>query len=566
MPITYPDVPTKRREQDTEGSDCSDEVSALQRQVEEQRKSIASISQQPTYSPTYSPTLKRFLTRILKLINKAGLPTDNEESFYNAKVKITRQGVSEIQKFLESGDNQRNAAVDDALGQLLIDVRTLDHEVWAWRFEDSFGVEVDTVLKVFLCILVIVAIICTQLWSVVSWFIQFKRVFAVCFFVSIVWNWFYLYKIAFAEHQGSLAKMDSVYGTCTGVKKIDWSDSLKEWFRSTWTLQDDPCKRYYELLMVNPVLLVPPTKAISVTITTFFTEPLKHIGQGISEFLRALLKDLPITLQLPVLITIVVSILVVMYGGVQAVFQHGIMAPLRGIRGNPPNPAVAAQPPHIQIQQAQVQPPAQIQQAQVQPPALLQQPYVQAAQPPPAQQITADPGAVGAAPQPGQEKRAARGAIRRRRPQGTGEEAAAAAPPSRVSVETLGDESYSQDETDSPEPVGGPPGQGVLKHAANPPEEEEEEEEEEEDDEEVLRQAAPRAVVQGAKKRPEDKPSDLKPNVSQDNRKDVVTQPAGIPGATGEQSLNLPPEFSSLASGLHVTTVGSPVQETSPTH
>lgn len=33
-----------------------------------------------------------------------------------------------------------------------------------------------------------------------------------------------------------------------------------EWFRSTWTLQDDPCKRYYEVLMVNPILLVPPTK------------------------------------------------------------------------------------------------------------------------------------------------------------------------------------------------------------------------------------------------------------------------------------------------------------------
>lgn len=51
-------------------------------------------------------------------------------------------------------------------------------------------------------------------------------------------------------------------------------------------------------------------KAISVTMTTFITEPLKHFGQGISEFLRALLKDLPITLQIPVLITIVFSILV----------------------------------------------------------------------------------------------------------------------------------------------------------------------------------------------------------------------------------------------------------------
>jgi len=52
------------------------------------------------------------------------------------------------------------------------------------------------------------------------------------------------------------------------------------------------------------------TQAISVTIATFITEPLKHIGQGIGEFLRALLQDLPITLQIPVLLTIVFSILV----------------------------------------------------------------------------------------------------------------------------------------------------------------------------------------------------------------------------------------------------------------
>lgn len=51
-------------------------------------------------------------------------------------------------------------------------------------------------------------------------------------------------------------------------------------------------------------------QAISVTITTFITEPLKHFGQGISEFLRALLKDLPVTLQIPVLLTIVLSIVV----------------------------------------------------------------------------------------------------------------------------------------------------------------------------------------------------------------------------------------------------------------
>lgn len=103
-------------------------------------------------------------------------------------------------------------------------------------------------------ILILVAIICSELWSKVSWFVQFRRLFAVSFFISIIWNWVYLYKvktisfsslalsfschffrpiqylyffqIAFAEHQNNIVKMDSVNEKCTGVKKIDWSDSL----------------------------------------------------------------------------------------------------------------------------------------------------------------------------------------------------------------------------------------------------------------------------------------------------------------------------------------------------
>ena len=97
--------------------------------------------------------------------------------------------------------------------------------------------------------------------------------------------------------------MDRVNDKCTGMKTIDWSDSLQEWFRSTWTLQDDPCK---------------------------------HFGQGISEFLRALFKDLPVTLQIPV----VRSILVFLYGVVQAAFQYGITAPLGQHHRDPPSLAV----------------------------------------------------------------------------------------------------------------------------------------------------------------------------------------------------------------------------------
>ncbi|XP_041862972.1 chloride channel CLIC-like protein 1 isoform X2 [Melanotaenia boesemani] len=346
-PTSYSNVVTKRREYVQEPSQeeltsCKQNVVDLQRQIDELKKEMTLMSQQPTCNPVF----KRFLSRLLKEIQRVGAPIDSTEIFYDAKIKLSRQAMMEIQSLLEGEDRWRTGALDNAVSHILVDLKPHDYEVWKWHFEDSFGVELDTVLKIGVFVLIISTTISTQLWSVVSWFVQFRRLFAVCFFVSIIWNWFYLYKIAFAEHQNNIAKMDSVNEKCTGVKKIDWSDSLKEWFRSTWTLQDDPCKKYYEVLMVNPILLVPPTKAISVTITTFLTEPLKHFGQGISEFLRALLKDLPVTLQIPVLLTIVLAILVVMYGSVQAAFQHGIMAPLRRPRRDPPPPELQQPQPY----------------------------------------------------------------------------------------------------------------------------------------------------------------------------------------------------------------------------
>lgn len=336
-PSDYPNVPTKRREYSDESSqqklsECKSRVGDLQKQNEDQQKKITWLTQQPTCNPVF----KRFLSRLLKEIERVGLLSDSTDTLYDAKIQVSKQTLAEIKTLLDGEESWRTGALDNAVSQILVDLKPHDFEAWKWRFEDSFGVEVDTVLKIALGVLLIVAIICTQLWSTISWFVQFRRLFAVCFFISIVWNWFYLYKIAFAEHQNNLVKMDVVNNKCTGVKKIDWSDSLKEWFRSTWTLQDDPCKRYYEVLMVNPILLVPPTKAISVTITTFITEPLKHFGQGISEFLRALLKDLPVQLQIPVLLTIVLAILVVLYAGVTAAFQHGITAPFRRGRRDPP--------------------------------------------------------------------------------------------------------------------------------------------------------------------------------------------------------------------------------------
>ncbi|XP_042273798.1 chloride channel CLIC-like protein 1 isoform X2 [Thunnus maccoyii] len=546
-PANYQNVPTKRREYTQDSSQLElasykDQVEGLKRQIEDQKKKIMALSQQPTCNPVF----KRFLSRLLKEIQRIGLPSDSTDALYDAKIRLSRQSMTEIQNLLEGEDSWRTGALDNALSQILVDFKPHDYDAWKWHFEDTFGVEIDTLLKIGLFVLVIIVIICTELWSRVSWFMQFKRLFTVCFFVSIVWNWFYLYKIAFAEHQNNIAKMDSVNEKCTGMKKMDWSDSLKEWFRSTWTLQDDPCKRYYEVLMVNPILLVPPTKAISVTITTFITEPLKHLGQGISEFLRALLKDLPITLQIPVLLTIVISIVVCMYGSVQAAFRYGITAPLRRRRRrDPPPPGLnQPQPPVLRIEDR-------------------------------------DHLAGGDAPQQALRHRAnddrlQRNDIRQRQPNRVREE------PAKIVVETLctADRPYSEDETDGERREGSPESEQTeqsLSAVESDPQTESDSENQPDTQEELDRAGAgsvahreAKANKDQSKTKPTDsspvktKPLKVKKKVSQDEPSRNRSQPAGRhPAQTklgDDQDLEDSAEDRTTSLSERI-----PVQETSPT-
>uniref|UniRef100_A0A7N4P826 Chloride channel CLIC-like protein 1 n=1 Tax=Sarcophilus harrisii TaxID=9305 RepID=A0A7N4P826_SARHA len=123
--------------------------------------------------------------------------------------------------------------------------------------------------------------------------------------------------LAFAKHQAEVAKLEPLNNIC--AEKMDWVGGLFEWFRSSWTFRDDSCQKYYELLLVNPIWLVPPTKALAVTFTNFVTEPLKHIGQGTGEFLRALMKEIPLLLHIPVLVIMALAVLGFCYGAGKSV-------------------------------------------------------------------------------------------------------------------------------------------------------------------------------------------------------------------------------------------------------
>ncbi|NXV32234.1 CLCC1 protein, partial [Rissa tridactyla] len=288
-------------------SRSSREVDSLQQKIAEcEKRNVKSHESRSFY------IFKRYLKKILNEAGKLGLPEGNVgHVHYDAEIILTKQTYSEILRFLNE-ETWQSGAVDDALSDILINFKHHDYKAWHWRFEDTFGIDLYNVFLILLCLVCVVILIATELWTRIHWFVQLKRVLLISFLISFAWNWLYLYKLAFAQHQAEIAKMGQFDNIC--AEKLDWGGSLIEWFRSKWTFQDDPCQKYYETLLVNPVLLVPPTKALAITFTNFVTEPLKHVGQGIGEFIKALMKEIPFILQIPVLIMMALAVLAFFYG------------------------------------------------------------------------------------------------------------------------------------------------------------------------------------------------------------------------------------------------------------
>ncbi|XP_054421058.1 chloride channel CLIC-like protein 1 [Pteronotus mesoamericanus] len=319
-------------------SECYSRLDSLTHKINE-----CESKKKKDYESERNPVFGRYLNKILIEARKLGLPDENKgDVHYDAEIILKRQTLIEIQKFLD-GENWNPGALDEALSDILINFKFHDFEKWQWRFEDSFGVDPYDVFMVLLCLLCTVLLVATELWTYVRWYTQLRRFLFVSFLISLAWNWMYLYKMAFAQHQAEVAKMEPLNNVC--AEKMDWSESLWEWLRSSWTYKDDPCQKYYELLLVNPILLVPPTKALAVTFTNFVTEPLKHIGQGIGEFIKALMKETPVLYQIPLLAIVAIGVLSFCYGAGNSIF---LLGPFGGRRREPP---LALQPDDQRQQQ-----------------------------------------------------------------------------------------------------------------------------------------------------------------------------------------------------------------------
>ncbi|XP_075919029.1 chloride channel CLIC-like protein 1 isoform X2 [Petromyzon marinus] len=309
-------------------------------------------------------TLTRYLRRLLKEIARVGQPSDSEpELHYDGHFEVRLEDMHALAAFTLESNGGATAtasgefpahAVSALLERAPVRLRQHDPQRWLWSFANSFGVEAATVAWVLVALLAVVMIVATELWSYVSWLTQMWRFMLVIFFLSIPWTWLHLYKVAFAERQARLI-LNPPPAQCTGSEPRSWLDSLAEWSRQTFTLQDDPCFAYHRDLIVDPFLEVPPTKALMVTLVTFVLEPAKYFGQALSDFLRATYRNLPLHLQLLATVIIMTCIAGLFWCMAQGRGQPRVRLPMledeepQGPRGAPrlggrPPPRLRAAP------------------------------------------------------------------------------------------------------------------------------------------------------------------------------------------------------------------------------
>nr|XP_033772815.1 chloride channel CLIC-like protein 1 isoform X2 [Geotrypetes seraphini]XP_033772817.1 chloride channel CLIC-like protein 1 isoform X2 [Geotrypetes seraphini] len=323
--VNHDEVNVKSSEAISQTS-CLAEIEECQRQQENLLLKVEECNkreQAKLQGSSSNPVLKRYLNKILIEAEKLGLPDEiNTEGHYDAEIILTRQTLSKFSKFLNDED-WKPGSLDDALSDVLINFKLHDYEAWQWEFEDYFGIQPFTLFMILLSLLCIISLIATELWTHISWFTQLKRLLVISIILSFGWNWMYLYKVEFAKHQADMVKKGHFVSSC--VTKMDWSESLIGWLKASWTFQsDDPCEQYHKTLLVNPILMVPPTKALVLTYTHFVTEPLKHVGQGMGQFTKGLLNEIPMLLQIPVLILMALAVLGFCYGAGRSVgtFRH----------------------------------------------------------------------------------------------------------------------------------------------------------------------------------------------------------------------------------------------------
>ena len=153
--------------------------------------------------------------------------------------------------------------------------------------------------------------------------------FLFTFLVSVPYEYMRLYHEAIGERNAKLAQ--TIPADCLQREQSYWST-----FLSQFSFHDNTCLEWHLALTSSPLLMVSPATAFSVAFANFFTGPFVEISRAFSKAFTALLVDIPMQWQLPLLGIAFVLLLVTLCIGCGYSFNFTPLISFRPSRGLAP--------------------------------------------------------------------------------------------------------------------------------------------------------------------------------------------------------------------------------------
>ena len=182
---------------------------------------------------------------------------------YEVTVTVSKDDSLTLEKFVSS-DKGNVQDVSEVIIGIVTNFKS--HEVFGFSKWDTSTLSYltrEAILLSVAFILVICAVVIFEMRTSLSWQSQMWLVLLVSFIVSIPWEWYHLYRKAFASKQAQMAKANEIPKGCLPDHELRPWESFKLWFSSSFTFSDDICTRYQETLLVDPFWEVSPSKVSS---------------------------------------------------------------------------------------------------------------------------------------------------------------------------------------------------------------------------------------------------------------------------------------------------------------
>lgn len=208
--------------------------------------------------PCDTPYFKKLARTILEHIEDYGS--------YEVTVTASKDDSLTLEKFVSSDKGNVQDVSEVIIGIL---TKFKSHEDFCqWDRSILSYLTREAILLSVAFILVICAVVIFEMRTKLSWRSQLWLVLLVSFIVSIPWEWYHLYRKAFASKQAQMAKANEIPKGCLPDHELRPLESLKLWFSSSFTFSDDICTRYQETLLVDPFWEVSPSKVSSFALFT----------------------------------------------------------------------------------------------------------------------------------------------------------------------------------------------------------------------------------------------------------------------------------------------------------